>query len=255
MTTRRMDKQAARADGPSHAESARTIVASAGQASLATMAADMPGYPFVSVVRYALDAAGRPILALSTLAEHTTNLAKDVHASLMALEESTKRDPLAAGRVTLVGGCHRLDGDEHKAARDVFLAAHPDAFYIDFADFSLFRLDVEAVRYVGGFGRMSWVAPEDYAVTEADPIATDAADIIEHVNADHRDTMLLWSSALAGVTATDATLVGVDRHGFDMAVTTPDGPRAVRIPFDKQVGTPEEVRVEMIRLARAARGA
>ena len=42
--------------------------------------------------------------------------------------------------------------------RDRYLAANPtSAYYVDFGDFVFYRLDVQSIRYVGGYGRMSWV--------------------------------------------------------------------------------------------------
>jgi hypothetical protein len=45
----------------------------------------------------------------------------------------------------------------------LYLDANPaSASYIDFGDFGFWRLEVRSVRYVGGYGRMSWVEPGDY---------------------------------------------------------------------------------------------
>lgn len=145
-----------------HAEAARAIVAAANHGALGTMASDHPGYPFVSMVPYALDEAGHVLLALSDLAEHAANLAKDDHASLLSLEDAGGKDPNAVGRVTLLGRCGVVPDAERDDVRARFLAAHANAFYVDFDDFKLYRLTVEQVRYVGGFGRMSWVGSGEY---------------------------------------------------------------------------------------------
>jgi heme iron utilization protein len=144
-----------------HGPAARAILRSTTVGSLATIALDPAGHPFASLVAYALDGQGRPVLCLSSLAEHSRNLAADDRASLMAAEAIGGEDPLALGRVTLVGSLVKLDGADADDARSAFMAAHPDAFYASFADFSMYRLDVTSVRYVGGFGRMSWVDPAE----------------------------------------------------------------------------------------------
>ncbi|HEY3239913.1 MAG TPA: hypothetical protein VGL92_10145, partial [Acidimicrobiia bacterium] len=72
--------------------------------------------------------------------------------------------PLAAGRATLIGDLLPVAGGERAAVRDLYLAANPaSASYIDFGDFGFWRLEVRSVRYVGGYGRMSWVDAGDYA--------------------------------------------------------------------------------------------
>ncbi|HEY4119136.1 MAG TPA: pyridoxamine 5'-phosphate oxidase family protein [Byssovorax sp.] len=149
--------------GPSHAALARALVATARSAALATFAREPAGFPYASLVAVTCDERGRPLLLLSRLAEHTQNLAARAEASLLVAEDAPG-DPLAAGRVTLIGACARVVDAETAAARARFLAAHPSAAaYVDFADFAFHRLEPAALRYVGGFGRMSWISAEDYA--------------------------------------------------------------------------------------------
>ena len=104
---------------PSHAERARTLVSAANRGVLSTVALDPPGYPFGSVATYALDAPGRPIVFVSTMAEHTRNAAADPRASLIVTEPFPEgSDPLAAGRVTLIGDLLEVAGAERPVVRD-----------------------------------------------------------------------------------------------------------------------------------------
>src|SRR5262245_45430517 len=91
---------------PSHAERARTLVASLGTGTLCTIAREPAGYPYGSFVTFALD-AGQPVFLISELAEHTRNLRGDPRASLLVAEGGAD-DPLANGRVTLLGECQPL---------------------------------------------------------------------------------------------------------------------------------------------------
>src|SRR5262245_32419907 len=88
---------------PSHAERARTLLADLSTGALATIATNPAGFPYASFVTFALE-AGQPVFLISRLAEHTRNLEADPRASLLA-HESGKADPLANGRVTMVGRC------------------------------------------------------------------------------------------------------------------------------------------------------
>jgi putative heme iron utilization protein len=224
---------------------------------LSTVALDPAGYPFGSVATYAIDAAGRPIVFVSTMAEHTRNAAADRRASLIVTEPFPEgSDPLAAGRVTLIGDLLQVGGDERAVVRDIYLAANPaSAYYIDFGDFSFWRLEVGSVRYVGGYGRMSWVEAADYAAAEADPLAGEAAaGILEHMNADHADSLVLMAQVLGGrADATEAVMTAVDRYGFDVIVGGPNGRAALRLGFDGAVATPAAVRPAMIGLVERAR--
>ena len=93
------------------------------------------------------------------MAEHTHNLDADPRESLLVVEDTPPgADPLASGRVTLLGVAVEItDPDKRATARSGYLAANPAAFYVDYGDFQCVRLTVTDIRYVGGFGRMSWV--------------------------------------------------------------------------------------------------
>ena len=242
---------------PTHAERARTLVAGANRGVLSTVALDPAGYPFGSVATYAIDDAGRPIVFVSTMAEHTRNAAADPRASLIVTEGFPEgSDPLAAGRVTLIGDLLEVGGDERPAVRDRYLGANPaSGYYIDFGDFSFWRLEVHSVRYVGGYGRMSWVTAEDYARAEADPLAGEpAVGILEHMNADHAESLVVMARVLGGRRdATEAVMAAVDRYGFDVVVGGPAGRAALRLGFDEPVASAAAVRPAMIRLVERAR--
>jgi hypothetical protein len=204
-------------------------------------------------VTVAFDDVGRPLLLLSTLAEHTTNLIARPEASILITEPiGTHDQPLALGRVTILGRCMAVSD---ASVRETFLAQQPSAsYYVDFGDFAFYRLEPEALRYVGGFGRMSWVTPDEYRAAEPDPLAAAAAGILGHMNEDHADAVLAYAQALAGIAdATKATMTAVDRYGFELAAITPEGPRSARLAFDEPVTTTDEVRRAMVAMVKRAR--
>ena len=234
---------------------ARWSVANRGL--LATVCLDPPGYPFGSVATYALDDGGRPLLFVSTMAEHTRNAGADSRASLLVAEPVPDgSDPLAAGRVTLIGDLSEVTGDDRPAVRDAYLAANPaSSYYIDFGDFGFWRLEVNSIRYVGGYGRMSWVGVAGYSAAEPDPLVGAAPGIIEHMNADHVDAMIEMARRMGGrPDATGAVMTAVDRYGFDMVVDAPGGRAAVRVGFGAPLASSAEVRPEMVRLVGLIRG-
>jgi putative heme iron utilization protein len=238
---------------PHDAEYARTLVAAQRRGHLATLTAD--GFPFGSVVSYVDDASGRPVVCISAMAEHTINAKRDPRASLLvATDVPDGDDPLAAARVTLVGTLVPFESVE-RLLRDQYLAAHPGAgFYVDFPDFSWWRLEPSAVRYVGGFGHMSWVGADDYANSRPDPIAPSETAIRTHLDEDHADVLVDYAKAYAGLAdATSARTAGVDRYGVTLWVTTPSGGRTARIAFDEPATTVDDVRAATVTLARRAR--
>jgi putative heme iron utilization protein len=210
------------------------------------------GYPYGSLVTVAFD-EGNPIFLISELAEHTKNLERDPRASLL-VAESGADDPLANGRVTMLGPCTRVEADGGRA-RAAFLTVHPNAsYYADFRDFAFWILSVNAIRYIGGYGRMSWISQRDWHGAEADPLAPHAAGAIAHMNADHADAMVLYCKAFSKATdTTSATMTGVDRYGFEMSAKTTEGPRPVRVAFARPVTTAEELRATLVAMVKEAR--
>ncbi len=241
---------------PSHAERCRTLVASASRGALSTIAVDPAGYPYGSVATYGLDPTGNPIFFVSLMAEHTQNAMRDPRASLLVTEPvPAGADPLASGRATLMGPLTRVDDADRPAAQALYLAANPTAaYYIEFGDFAFYRLDVASIRYVGGYGRMSWVDAGRYAAAEPDPLAPAAAGIIGHMNADHAEAQVLYCRYLAGrPETTAASMSAVDRYGFEMVAESPAGRAAVRLAFPEPCSTGDEVRKAMVAMVGEAR--
>jgi putative heme iron utilization protein len=116
------------------------------------------GYPYGSVTPYALAAAGAPLLLLSRLAAHTTNLKADPRASLFVGDRNAVADPQAGARVTLLGRVAPLPADEDADGRQRYLARWPRAAdYFALGDFSLWHFEIEEARLIAGFGEIRWL--------------------------------------------------------------------------------------------------
>ena len=241
---------------PSFAERARTLMYMARIGSLSTLSRKQPGFPFGSVMPYGLDEHGRPIFLISTMAMHTQNLQADPRASLLVTQENAGDDPLGASRVTLMGNALPVPEAEVVEARKLYLARYANSkYWVDFEDFSFYRLDVVDVYYVGGFGVMGWVSDSDYEQAKPDPLADAAGEIIQHMNADHKDALILLARIFASIESQEATMTAVDRLGFHVRLKTQDGVRGARIAFLREVSNPAETRnvlVEMVQQARAS---
>jgi putative heme iron utilization protein len=240
---------------PSFSERARTLVHLSRVGSLSTLSRKQPGFPFGSVMPYGLDEHGRPIFLISTMAMHTQNLKEDPRASLLVTQSNAHEDPLGASRVTLVGNAQPVPEADVKVARDGYLARHANSrYWVDFEDFSFYRLNVVDVYYVGGFGVMGWVPSSDYGASQPDPLADSMSEIIQHMNADHKDALVLLAREFAHIDAQEATMTAVDRLGFHVRLKTHDGVKGTRIGFPREARdsvTTRTVLIEMVRQARS----
>lgn len=239
---------------PSYAERARTLMHLGRIGSLSTLSRKQPGFPFGSVMPYGLDDHGRPIFLISTMAMHTQNLQADSRASLLVTQEDAGGDPLGASRVTLVGHVLPVPDAEVAEARKLYLARYANSkYWVDFEDFSFYRLEVVDTYYVGGFGVMGWVSASEYDRSQPDPLADSMAEIIRHMNADHKASLVLLARTFADIESQDATMIAVDRLGFHVRLKTQDGIRGIRIAFLREVSNPAETRKVMVEMVQQAR--
>jgi putative heme iron utilization protein len=201
-------------------------------------------------------------MLISSMAMHTQNLLADPRATLLVTAASGAGDMLGAGRVSLMGDASRVgaaggaDAEaELAAARECYLAGQPEARqWIDFDDFSLWRLEVLDVYFVGGFGVMGWVEAADYLAASPDPLCRSGPAIIEHMNTDHAEALVLLARH-AGHEAETAQMTAVDRLGFHLRLQTAEGPRGTRLNFPRESTDANQCRENLVQMTKAARGA
>ena len=143
---------------------AQSLMSEARFAALATL--DANGSPLVTRVAFGLCPAGQPISLMSSLAQHSQNLAANPACSLLIGEPGPKGDPLTHPRLSLVGGGQFVDNQsrEHQELARHYLGSHPRSkLYIGFADFSFVRFDLRLGNLNGGFGKAFNLTPGDLA--------------------------------------------------------------------------------------------
>lgn len=254
----------------------RSICRTAKSATLATIATDhkqvSDGWPVASMVVPAMDIDGSPILLISDLADHTRHIRADNRVSLLFTPsrtgpgqtgpDHTRPDQTRPGqatgletdsaRMTIFGRAVR---DVSDATRICYLRAHPEAGqYAGFPDFAFYRIAVDALYWVGGFGKQRRLKGDKFIVQECHPLVSGHDGILRHMNADHLDAL---QDIVGHFTAYDPA-AGWKMHSMDCdgMVLTSDTPgmAPVRIDFARTIQTPGDARdilVEMCKKSRA----
>jgi putative heme iron utilization protein len=231
------------------AERARTLAAIGLIGSLSTHSQKFPGFPFGSMMPYAVDELGRPVFFISSMAMHTHNLKQDARASLLITQPDAAGDPLGAARVTLVGTASDTPADE---VRELYLSRYENArHWQEYTDFAYYRLEIAGVYFIGGFGVMGWVTADDYRAAAPDPLAEAAPGIIQHMNADHADALRRIANHFGGESADEASMTSVDRLGFHVRLKTGDRVHGSRIAFPREVRSTDEARRVLVEMTRA----
>jgi len=223
---------------------ARSLLRSRHAGALATLSKRLDGYPFGSVVDYILDEKARPIILISTLAQHTQNIDVDPRVSLLVHEASA--DLQASARLTVIGDAARIDMSDALKAR--YLRYFPNAEqYFAIHDFFFYRIEPKQWRYIGGFGDIYWIDPEA-AKPQAGEMAEIEDGILAHMNRDHADALRAYCRHFYGMDAGDTAMVGIDSDGFDLRA---DG-ELLRFDFPHPVLTGEDARKVLTALAKEA---
>lgn len=230
----------------------KNLLRRALKASLATLDRQTGG-PYASLVTFATAADGAPLMLISRLAVHTQNILADPRAGLLIDGTSAEGDPLAGGRVSLMG---RLTVTQSESEQRRFLARHPEAeMYAAFADFAFYRFTIERAHYVGGFGRIVDLKPTEILIDVSPSASLIEAEpgIIAHMNDDHADALALYAARATGQQHVSANwkMTGIDPEGLD--IVGPAGP--LRINFPSPIATPGDARKALAALAADARTA
>lgn len=138
---------------------ARELVEAGSRGVLSTISDQW--FPYASMVDYAALPDGDVLLLLSTLAEHTRYIKVNPKVGLLIAPHLNEADAFSRPRTTLLGEIEFIERDPWHQQR--FLAVHPRAHaYMMMGDFGFYKMAVESARFIGGFGRMSWIDGADY---------------------------------------------------------------------------------------------
>jgi heme iron utilization protein len=229
---------------------ARSLLRRRRQGALATLMTGT-GDPYCSLVNLASHADGTPILLISRLAVHTRNILADPRVSLM-LDERAPGDPLAGARIMLQGRAEGVAKAELEVVRRRYLAAHPSAQgFVDFADFSFFRIVPSGTHLVAGFGRILDLTPKQFLTDISDSRALIEAEAgaLEHMNSDHREALDLYATRLLGAASGEWRCTSIDPDGIDLQVDD----TTLRLDFPERVTGPDELRRMLVKLVEQAR--
>lgn len=223
---------------------------------LCTLSQVHEGYPSGSLVDFACNHDGSPILAVSSLAVHSKNLLGNPKCSLLVAKDPEDRTDLV---ITLYGDAVKVPDDDRDAVRSVYLKKHPDAFWVDFGDFHFIYIKPKFVRYVSGvatalLGSGEFRA-EEYGAATVDPISYFSNPITSHMNRDHGEDTKAIVQHSTSVKVDFASMIDVDSLGFNVKAGYQGKTLKLRIPFPRRAQDRKDVKtliVEMLQAAKAS---
>lgn len=227
---------------------ARITLRSARSASIGVIEPASEGFPFVSRVLLGIDTDGTPVILVSALSTHTKALIADNRCSLLT-GEIGKGDPLAHSRLTVQCQAEKVgrDSEVHARIRERFVRRHPKSqLYVDFPDFTFFRLVPQRASLNGGFGRAYALEGTDLLIHSpaiAD-IAAMEARAIDHMNTDHADAASRYARAYCEAKGAGWRITGLDAGGVDLAQKD----QLKRLEYEAPLQSAGELRAMLVKL-------
>ncbi|RQO99026.1 hypothetical protein POPTR_013G057700v4 [Populus trichocarpa] len=235
-------------------EEIRTVLDQSTHGMLSTFSQKHGGYPSGSVVDFACDADGSPIVAVSSWAVHAKDLIANPKCSLLVAKDPEDRTDLV---ITLHGDSIPVSEKDVTAVRTAYLAKHPGAFRVDFGDFQFMRIEPKAVQYVSGvattlFGSGEF-SKEEYQTAKVDPIAQFSKPVASHMNRDHAEDTRLIVQHSTSIPVDSAYMLDVDSLGFNVKAVYQGNTYKLRIPFPRRAEERKDVKTLVVEMLQAAK--
>ncbi len=228
---------------------ARTLLRSHEKAMLSTHSFSKSGFPFGSVTTYMTDYQGHPIIYISHLAQHTKNIKQNSKISLLVSQENDQ-DINAGARLTLLGNAELVSDKEALDIADKFYLKFPESkSYQSTHDFQFYRLKVEHVRYIGGFGQIYWLNVDDFILPEPQWLASEKA-AIEHMNEDHVDAMKVMCSYYKNFEADQIIMTHLYPDGCLLRANEKTN---YFLPYPEMVKDSKDIRIQLVKMTQESR--
>ncbi|KAE9599639.1 putative FMN-binding split barrel [Lupinus albus] len=234
-------------------EEIRTTLDRSVRGMLSTFSKGHEGYPSGSLVDFACDADGYPILAVSNLAFHTKDLTANPKCSLLVARDPEDRTDLV---ITLHGDAISVSEKDKEAVRAAYLAKHPNAFWVDFGDFHFLRIEPKVVRFVSGVATALLGSGEftgdEFKAAKVDPIAQFSKPVASHMNNDHAEDTKVIVQHWTSVPVDFADILDLDSLGFNVKAGYQGSTFKLRVPFPRRAADRKDVKTLIVEMLQAA---
>lgn len=234
-------------------EEVKTILHYSMRGVLSTFSQKHNGYPSGSMVDFACDTHGSPILAVSSLAVHTKDLLANPKCSLLVAKDPEDRTDLV---ITIHGDAVSVPNEEKDAIRTSYLERHPEAFWVDFGDFQFLRIEPKVVRFVSGVATAllgsGEFTNEEFKAAKVDPISKFSKPVTSHMNKDHSDETKLMVQHSLSVPVDFAEMLDLDSLGFNVKAGYQGRNFKLRIPFPRRAENRKDVKTLIVEMLQAA---
>ena len=183
-------------------------------AILSTISKKHKGYPFGSFVSYISGWDRTLFLYLSAVADHTKNLKNDHKSCITIFKKNNEGDIQNSARLTLIGDLEVVSDNINERCKDRFHKIFPESEgYAKMHNFNFYQITIIQARWIGGFGKISWLDPENWSRIPIEWYNNEQR-MIEHMNEDHTNAIKSALHAQHGIKDHEALMLALSIDGY-----------------------------------------
>jgi putative heme iron utilization protein len=190
------------------------LLRNSSEGVLSTISVRNEGYPFGSFVTYITDVDRSVIIYASNIAQHTINLKENSKSCLTLFKIDDDLDKQNSSRMTLLGDLQSMPEKEIDETRARFEEFLPESKkYAAMHDFNFYRLHIDQIRWIGGFGKIAWLDNKDWKQFKPKWMSNQTS-IIDHMNKDHTKNISASLNAQHNVQDPEAKMFALSIDGY-----------------------------------------
>ena len=224
-----------------------TLMRSNNVAVLSTFSKKYDDFPFGSFTTYITGQDRSIYIYASNIAEHTKNILKNSKSCITIFKIKENQDKQNSSRLSIMGDFKKIKKEENiKNCADRFFKFLPDSeSYSSVHDFNFYKMKPNKIRWIGGFGEISWLN-DKFWISDNPDWSKDEDSIVSHVNNDHKDVIIATLKGLYNIYDKNVEVLSLSIDGYYLKTNN----EIFYIPFDYPCENSKQVRDEFINHAK-----
>ena len=217
---------------------------------LSTISKKNKDYPFGSFTTFITGRDRKIYFYLSDIAQHTINFKNNSRACLtISRNKDDNYDVQNCQRLTLMGDIKNVPKENLQYCKNKFFFIFPESKkYLKFHGFNFYQLEINSVRWIGGFGKIAWLDLVNWKKFQPKWKESENS-IVNHMNKDHSNSIISSLNAQHSIKDNKAYMIFLTIDGYYAKSKN----QIFFIQLDKTCNTTNEYRKELIKLAEKYR--
>jgi putative heme iron utilization protein len=227
------------------ADAARALIRRTDAGVLSTHSVELEGYPFGSLTPFVASHEGRPVVFISSLAQHTKNMLANSRLCLTVFDPREKNRQ-ASNRVSIMGDGEAVPDSQVEILAERYFSFFPASRrFSGLSDFRFYWIEPFQVRFIAGFGQIHWLEKKGWLVPTPEWI-DEESQIIQQVNERYANTLVDVCRHYYEIQPKCAQVIAADPEGFHVRADDD----ILYFVFERPCVSTDELRGEITRMVK-----